>query len=188
MLKRVLPFALAALAANPALAAEEGPFFSMSNPPFMVLIGFILFVALMLFLKVPALISGMLEKRAEGIRSELSEARKLREEAQAVLASYERKQKEVKVKAAEIVAHARKEAELAAKQAREDLKASIARRLAAAEEQIESAKAAAIREVRDTAIQVAVGAAGDVIAKSMTADKANQLIDDAIAKAEDKLH
>lgn len=188
MLKRAIPFSLVMLGASPALAGEEGPFFSMQNPPFMVLVGFLLFVVLLLFLKVPKLIDGMLRKRADGIRTELEEARALREEAQALLASYERRQKQVKTKADEIVAHAKKEAELAAEKARKDLKSSIARRLAAAEDQIESAQAAAIREVRDTAVQIAVAAAGDVIAKTMTPDQANKLIDDAISKAEAKLH
>ena len=189
MLKRLSFAALAALATAPALAApEEGPFFSMQNPMFNVTIGFILFIALLLFLKVPKLIGGMLKKRADGIRSELDEARKLREEAQTILASYERKQKEVKEQAENIVTHAKKEAALAAEQAKAELEASISRRLAAAEEQIDSAQAAAVRDVRDTAIQVAVGAAGDVIAKSLTAADGNKLIEAAIKEAEAKLH
>ncbi len=176
------------LAASPAMAGEEGPFFSMQNPPFMVLVGFLLFLALVLYLKVPGLISDMLNKRAEGIRKDLDEARSLREEAQTILASYERKQKEVKEQAQRIIDHAKEEAAIAAEQARKDLEASIARRLAAAEDQIASAQAAAVKEVRDTAISVAVGAAGDVIAKSMTATEANKLIDAAIKEAEAKLH
>ncbi len=181
--------ALAALAAGPALAAPGGgAFFSMQNPTFNVALGFILFVSLLLFLKVPRLIRGMLSKRAEGIRGDLDEARALREEAQALLSSYERKQKEVQTKAEEIVAHARKEAELASRQANADLEASIARRLAAAEEQIQSAQAAAIREVRDSAVQVAIAAAGDVIAASMTASQGDRLIDEAIEEAGARLH
>ena len=179
---------LLALAANPALAAEEGPFFTIKNPLFNVTIGFILFVALLLFLKVPKLIGGMLEKRAEGIRDELNEARSLREEAQTILASYERKQKEVKDQAERIISHAKEEANIAADQARVDLEASSARRLAAAEDQSTSAKDAAVKEVRDTAISVAIGAAGDVIAKGLGAADGNKLIDAAIKEAEAKLH
>ncbi len=187
MANRITLAALGALAATPALAAE-GPFFTMQNPLFNVTVGFVLFVALLLYLKVPKLISGMLQKRADGIRAELEEARSLREEAQSILASYERKQGEVRDQAERIVKHAREEAELAAEQARKDLKESIARRLAAAEEQIESAKTAAVREVRDTAAQVATAAAGEVIAKTMKATDANKLIDQSIKEAEARLH
>ena len=95
---------------------------------------------------------GMLDKRAEGIQSELDEARRLREEAQTMLASYERKQKEVQEQADRIVAPAKQEAEAAATQARADLEKSIARRVAAAEEQIASAQAAAVKEVRDQSV------------------------------------
>ena len=66
----------------------------------------------------------------------------------------------------------------AAEQAKADLKVSIARRMAAAEDQIASAEAAALKEVRDRAVSIAIGAAKDVIAKQMTADDANKLIQD----------
>ena len=178
---------LFALAASPALA-NEGPFFSLHNPEFVVLIGFILFLALLAYLKVPGLIGGMLDKRAEGIKSDLNEAKALREEAQTILASYERKQKEVQEQADRIVEAAKAEAEIAATQAKEDLKASIARRLAAADEQITSAQASAVKEVRDSAIAVAVAAAEDVIAKKLTAADGNTLIEDAIKDVAAKLH
>lgn len=178
---------LFALAASPALAAS-GPFFSLANTNFVVLLAFILFVAVLYFFKVPGMIGGLLDKRADGIKSELDEAKALRDEAQSILASYERKQQEVAEQSERIIAHAKEEAQLAANQAKQDLEASIARRLAAAEDQIASAEAAAVKEVRDTAVNVAVAAAGDVIAKGMTAAKGNALIDSAIAGLDDKLH
>lgn len=184
-------FALATLialtTATPAFAAK-GPFFSLSNSNFVVLIAFLLFVGVLLYLKVPTLLGGMLDKRAEGIKSELDEARALREEAQTLLAGYERKQKEVQDQADRIVAHAKEEAKAAAEQAKEDLKLSIARRMAAAEDQIASAESSALKEVRDRAVAIAIGAAKDVIAKQMTAAESNKLIEDAIADVDAKLH
>ena len=179
----VLPFTLAA----PAYAAS-GPFFSLNNTDFVVTIAFVLFVALLIYLKVPGMVTKMLDQRADGIQSELDEARALREEAQSILASYERKQREVAEQAEHIVATAKEEAARAAEQAKEDLKTSIARRLQAAEDQIASAEAAAVKEVRDTAVSVAVSAASDVIAKGMAAKDANALIEDAIKDVGDKLH
>lgn len=88
----------------------------------MVLIAFLIFVGVLLYLKVPGTLMGMLDKRASGIKSELEEARALREEAQTLLASYERKQKEVQEQADRIVAAAKEEATVAAEEAREDLK------------------------------------------------------------------
>lgn len=186
MKKLILP-AIAALAATPA-AAASGPFFSLGNTDFVVLLGFVLFIAVLVYFKVPGLLMGLLDKRAEGIQDELDEARKLREEAQSLLASYERKQREVQGQADRIVAHAKQEAELAAEQAKADIQASIARRLQAAEGQIASAEAAAVKEVRDRAAAVAVAAARNVVAEQMTADSAGKLIDDAIADVSAKLH
>lgn len=184
---RKLATLLALTAATPAVAAS-GPFFSLANTDFVVLLAFILFILVLIKFKVPGLLAGMLDKRAEGIQSELDEARALREEAQTILASYERKQKEVQEQAERIVAQAKTDAEAAAEQAKEDLKTSIARRLAAAEDQIESAQASAVKEVRDQAIVIAVGAANEVIAKGMTAADGNKLIDAAIAEVDAKLH
>lgn len=179
--------ALAGLSASPALAAT-GPFFSLDNTDFVVLIAFVIFVGILLYFKVPSMLTGVLDKRAEAIRAELEEARALREEAQTVLASFERRQAEVSQQAERIVAHAKEEAKIAADVAKADLEKSIARRLAAADEQIGAAEAAAVRSVRDRAVQVAIAAAGDVVAKQMDAAQQNKLIDKAIEEAGAKLH
>lgn len=186
MMRYLAPAALIGAAA-PAWAAK-GPFFSLGNTDFIVLIGFLVFIGILVYFKIPSIIMGLLDKRAETIRSELDEARALREEAQTLLASYERKQREVQEQADAIVAAAKSEAEAAAESAKEDLKASVARRLQAAEDQIASAEASALRSVRDEAVNVAIAAAGDVLAKQMSATEANRLIDESIATVEAKLH
>ena len=185
---RLMLTSLLALAASPALAAGDKPFVSLANTDFVVLIGFLVFVGIVLYFKVPGLVGGMLDKRADGIKAELDEAKALREEAQSLLATYERKQKEVQEQADRIVAAAKEEATNAATAAKDDIAKSITRRLAAAEEQIISAQAAAIKDVRDQAIIVAVGAAKDVIASQMDAKSAGALIDDSIVTVGEKLH
>lgn len=181
----ILPVLL--LAAGPALAAT-GPFVSLRNTNFVVLVAFLIFVGALVFLGVPKILGRMLDKRADAIRAELNEAKALREEAQTVLASYERKQKEVAEQSDRIVANAKDEARQAAEQAKKDLEVSMARRMAAAEDQIASAQSKAVKAVKDQAVNVAVAAAREVIAKQMTAQAANKLIDDSITTVETKLH
>ena len=176
------------LAASPALASEEGPFFSLRNPNFVVLIAFLLFVAIIVKFKVPALLGSLLDKRADTIKSELDEARALREEAQSILASYERKAREVQAQAEGIVVAAKRDAQAAADVAKAELQASIARRLKAAEEQIASAEASALKDVKDRAVQVAIAAAGEVLAGQMTADRKAGLIDSAISEVQARLN
>jgi F-type H+-transporting ATPase subunit b len=134
------------------------------------------------------MLTGMLDARANQIKAELAEARALREEARALLSSYEKKQKEVQEQSDRIVAAAKDEAMAAAKLAKDDLKVSIARRLAAAEDQIASAEASALRQVRERAVSVAVAAAAEVLAKQSSAETAAASIDEAIAQVEAKLH
>lgn len=189
---RYLTF-LTAFLATPAFAAGEdtphGLFDpSLGNTDFVVFLGFLLFLAIIFYFGVPKMLGGMLDQRAEGIRSELDEARALREEAQTLLASYERKAREVEEQSARIVTEARVNAETAAEQAKADIESSIARRLDAAKDQIASAEAKASRAVRDSAASVAVAAAAEVIAGGTSAADQNKLIDDAIAEVGRQLH
>ncbi|MCU0909616.1 MAG: F0F1 ATP synthase subunit B [Rhodobacteraceae bacterium] len=188
-MQRIITAVVLAGAATPALAATEGkPFFSLANTDFVVLISFILFIGILVYFKVPGMLTGMLDQRAVRIAAELDEAKALREEARALLSSYEKKSRDMQAQADRIVAQAKASAEAAAAEAREALKQSIARRLATAEEQIAAAEAAAVREVRNRAVTVAVAAAGDVIAGSMAAADANRLIDQSIDTVAAKLH
>lgn len=191
---RYLTIALTALATTPAFAADEydsphGLFDpSLGNTDWIVFIGFLFFLGVIFYFGVPAMLGGMLDKRAEGIKAELDEARALREEAQTLLASYERKAREVEEQASRIVAEAKANAEDAAEQAKADIASSITRRLAAAEDQITSAEQKASRAVRDQAASVAVAAAAEVIAGSTKAADHNKAIEDAIAEVDRKLH
>ena len=184
---RGLIYSSSVLIASPALAAS-GPFVSLRNTDFIVLLAFIAFIGVLVYFKVPSLIGGMLDKRANTIRNELDEARKLREEAQSIFASYERRQKEIEEQAARIVESARKEAEAEADKARATLDVTVSRRLAAAEEQIASAQASAEREVREKAVMVSVAAAKSVLSTQMSASMAKGLIEESIKDVETKLH
>lgn len=184
---RVLLSSLTVLVSAPAFAAT-GPFFSLNNTDFVVLLGFLVFIGVLLYFGVHKILGNLLDDRAEGIRNELDEARALREEAQSILASYERKHKEVQTQADAIVERAKEDAKLAAEQAKDDLKTSIARRLKSAEDQIKSAEASAVKEVRDQAVSVAIEAASDMIAKDMSAKDAGGLIDAAIGDVEQRLN
>ena len=184
---RYLTIAAAALAASPAAAAGD-VFFSLNNTDFIVLLAFVLFIAVLLYFNVPTLLGKMLDKRAEGIQSELDEARTIREEAQSLLASYERKQREVQDQADRIVAQAREDARAAADDAKRDLDRSIERRLQAAEDQIASAEASAVDEVRNRAIDVAVAAAREVVSREISDAKRAELIDQSIETVNQRLN
>lgn len=178
-MKKFAAIALVAASAGPA-AAATGPFFSLHNTNFIVLLAFLVFVGVLVYFKVPSIIGNLLDKRAEGIRADLNEAKRLREEAQEIYASYERRQREVKGQAEEIIANAKREAEAQAAKAKEDLKTSIERRLKGAEEQIASAEQDAVRAVRNRAVQTAVAAASELLAQQVKGGQRSAGIDDAI--------
>lgn len=160
----------------------------LNDTNIVVTIAFLVFIGVLFYFGVPGKITGLLDKRAQGIRDQLDEARSLREEAQSLLASYERKQKEVADQADAIVKAAKEEAQIALEAGKKELEVSIERRLAAATDQIASAEAAAVREVKDRAVQIAVAAASEVMKKKITADQDNVMINDAIKDVSAKLH
>lgn len=183
-------FAIAAgslLIAGPA-AAAEGPFFSLANTDFIVLISFLVFIGVLVYFKVPGLLGGLLDKRAESIRKDLDEARRLREEAQEIYASYERRAREVKSQAEQIVANAKREAEAQAAKAKDDLARSIERRLQGAQDQIASAEADAVRAVRNRAVAASVAAAAEILEQQVRAGSRSAGIDDAIADVARRLN
>jgi F-type H+-transporting ATPase subunit b len=160
----------------------------LQSPEFWVAIAFLFFVALLLYVKVPKLIATALDKRSAAIATQIDEARRLREESEALLAQYQRKEREAQAEAQEIVAHAEAEAKRLAADAQKALEASIARREQLAVEKIAQAEAAAVKEVRTVAVEVATEAARKVIAASIDAGKNNVLVEDAIRELPKHLH
>ncbi|PIY73956.1 MAG: ATP F0F1 synthase subunit B [Rhodobacterales bacterium CG_4_10_14_0_8_um_filter_70_9] len=153
-----------------------------------VAISFVLFFAILWRYNIHTFILNALDARAERIRTELEDAKRLREEAQTLLAGFERRHKEVEGLAEEIVTRARQDAAIAAEEAKKELARSIERRLRAATDQIAAAESAAMRDVKDRAVAVATAAATDVIRASLTPDAANARIDAAIGEVASRLN
>jgi F-type H+-transporting ATPase subunit b len=160
----------------------------LNNTDIVVAIGFLIFVGVLVYFGVPKMLTSRLDARAAQIGADLAEAKALREEAEVLLASYDRKRQEVAALSEGIVAAARREAEQAAEAAKADIGTSVARRLKAATEQIAAAEQAALREIRDRAASVAVAAAGDVIRARMGASEADAMVEAAIRDVGAKLH
>ncbi len=155
---------------------------------FWVGVAFFAFVGLLLYLKVPAMVTAILDKRTQDISDELDRARALREEAQALLASYQRKQRDAEKEAETIVEQANAEAERLTAETTANLEEELQRRSAIALEKISQAEAQAVADVRDFAVDVATSAARRVVTEQVKGDLADKLIDDSIAELSDKLH
>lgn len=153
-----------------------------------VAVAFVLFVALGLYLKVPAMLAKMLDERADKISKELAEARKLREEAQALLAEYQKKRVEAEKDAANIVAQAKVEAEAYGVETRKKLAETIERRTKQAAQKIAQAEAAAIKEVRTTATEAAIAAASKLVGEAVQGAKGSKLIDESIDAVKSRLN
>jgi F-type H+-transporting ATPase subunit b len=162
--------------------------FDPSNPLFWVLVAFLAFIALVLYYRVPSAVGKMLDDRADAIRKELDEARKLREDAQALLADYQRKAREAETEARTIIDQARREAEALAIDARKALAESLERRSKIAEEKIARAESQALSEVRATAVETAVSVAHELLKTRAGGSVGDALISQSINDLRGKLN
>ncbi len=133
-------------------------------------------------------ILGGLDSRAERIRTEIDEATRLREEAQAALATFKRRQRDAMAEAEAIIEHARQDAERLRAAAAADLEQALARREALAMERIAQAEQAAAAEVRNIAVDVALTAARQIITEQLDPVRAGAMIDAAIEDLPQRLH
>ena len=155
---------------------------------FFVGLAFFAFIGVLIYYKVPGMLTKGLDERAERIRNELDEARKLREEAQSLLATYERKQRDAMQEAEEMLAHAAVEAKREHEAALARLEEAIARREQAALEKIAMAEAQAEKEVREAAVDVSVAAAAKLIGERLEGARAGELVDEAIKDLRRHIH
>ena len=157
-----------------------------ADPEFWVLLAVAVF-AVVVWKPVRRAVIGTLDERAMRIRGELEEARKLRDEAEQLLADYRQKEREAEADAQAIIAHARDEAERIAEQSARDLQQSLERRQRLAEERIAQAEAKALDEIRAAAVDVAIAAAREVIVSELGERRGAAMLDAAIAALPQRL-
>ena len=159
----------------------------LANPEFWVVVGFIIFVVAV-GPRVWKMITTGLDQRAMRIKAQLDEAQKLRDEAQALLNEYQRRQKEAAKEAEAILAAAKDVATHHTKEAMAAFEAGMARREKQALEKIAQAEVHATAEVRREAVEVATAATRKLLAQALTDERATALVDASIKELDRKLH
>jgi F-type H+-transporting ATPase subunit b len=155
---------------------------------FFAFVGLLIFLGIVVYLKVPGMMAKSLDDRADQIRNELAEAKRLREEAQHLLAEYQRKRKEAEAEAAQIVATAGREAEMLTAEAKAKTDEFVANRTALSEQKIKQAEADAIKAVRSAAVDLAIAAAETVLAKRADAKVQSDLFKTAVGDVKARLN
>jgi F-type H+-transporting ATPase subunit b len=165
-------------------AHDEGVF---QDPAFWVGLAFVTIVVLAAR-KVVRMVNASLDARAAAIRIQIEEAKKLREDAQALLAEYQKKQRDAMAEAEQIIAQAKQSAARLKVEAEQDLANSIERRKQQALERIAQSEAQALHDVRNTAIDVALNAAETLIQQNLSTQQKQALADQAITELSKRLN
>lgn len=159
-----------------------------AEPTFYAFLALIAFFAILLRFGVHRTIAKTLDDRADAIRSELDEAKRLREEAQEMLASYQRRQREAESEADAIIAQAKSEAKTLKAQARKDMAERLDRRAALAEQRIAQAEAQATAEVKAAAADLAAAAAEEILRTQLKKADLNKIVDNDIKQVGERLN
>jgi F-type H+-transporting ATPase subunit b len=158
------------------------------EPEFWVAVSFFIFIGVLVYFGVHMKVVSALDARALLISKELEEARRLREEAENVLADYRRKLGDVVTEVDNITALATTEAKTLAAETRQSLKEYFDRRIKLAEEKIARAEMEAVREFRSAAVDAAIAAAQNLIVAKLTPDRAKKLVSESIKALKSKLN
>lgn len=145
-------------------------------------VALLLFIGLLIYLKVPQQIAGMLDQRSQAIAKELHEARRLREEAEKLHAEYEAKRAAAEAEAKAIVDAAKEQAAMVAEETRQSMQAAMARREKQAEDRIASAETKATDEVRAAAAEAAIAAAERMIRERMNGEAQAALVREGVSE------
>jgi F-type H+-transporting ATPase subunit b len=155
---------------------------------FWAFVALVIFIGIVFYMKVPGMLGKSLDDRADRIRAELEEARRLREEAQQLLAEYQRKRKEAEREAVDILDAAKREAGQLVSEAQKKTEDYLARRTALAEQKIGQAEREAVQEVRASAVDIAVEAARVLLARKVDSATGAKLFETSVRDVKSKLN
>ena len=159
----------------------------LEDPRLWVALAFFIFIGLT-YKKISAYAIRALDERSAKIKTELDEARRLREEAQAVLADYRQKQAEYRKEAESILEEARRDGDILRARAEEDIKAAMDNRMKQAIERIAQEEASAIAEVRNHVVDMALSSARTLIADHVAAMPQDNFVQMTLGDIERKIH
>jgi F-type H+-transporting ATPase subunit b len=151
-------------------------------------VALVIFLGVLVYLKVPGMIAKAIDARAVKIRHDLDEARRLREEAQALLAEFQKKRKDAEQEAADLVSAAKREAELLLADAHKKTEDYVSRRTAMAEQKIAQAEREAVNEVRSSAVDIAIEAARRLLADNPEIKAGEELFKSSLQELKSKLN
>src|SRR2546423_13081255 len=159
-----------------------------AEPEFWVAVAFVIFVGVLVYVGVPKMLLTALDERGKRVQAELDEARRLKEEAQKLLAEYKAKQRQADAEAVAIIDGAKAEAERIAAESKTKMEEFIARRTKMAETKIAQAEAQAVADVRAAAAEAAAAAAEKMLTDSVQGKLADDLLARGIGDVKRKLN
>jgi F-type H+-transporting ATPase subunit b len=155
---------------------------------FFALVALVMFLGIVFWAGAHKKAGAALDARAAQIDKDITDARKLREDAEALLAEYKQKKLDAEKEAQGIIAQAKSDAAAYSDDAKKKLTDALTRRTKQAENKIAQAEAAAVKEVRGAVTDRAIAAAAKLIAEGSKGKGGEKLIAESIAAVKARLN
>jgi F-type H+-transporting ATPase subunit b len=157
-----------------------------SQPASWTLVAFTIFVVIAIYLKAPSIVAKLLDEQIERVKKELSDAIDLKEEANSLLAEYQRKKEAAEQEAIEIISSAKERAKTYESSALIKSEEIIKRQEVQSIEKINQAEIQAMSRIRKTIIDQSIDSAEKLVSEKISTEKSDQILSDSL-KDLDKL-
>ncbi len=154
---------------------------------FWVAISFIIFFGGLVYLKIPQKINEILNKLITDIKNEIDESEKLRTEAKVLLDNAQKKLDTAQSISNEILEQAKKDSDKLVIELNDKFHNTSEIKKNLAENKIGQMKEAAIKEIKDTSIKIAVDAVKKIITTSVDKSKLDTLFQKNLEETKEEL-
>ena len=151
-----------------------------SQPTSWVFIAFLIFISIVIYLKIPKMVTKLLDEEIGRIKNSLDDARKLKEDANSLLAEYERKIDAANKEAEEIINQAQTNAKIYEENSNKKIADYILRSEKQSIEKIQQAEKSAINNINEEIINKSIAISENVISKNMNDENNQKLFQSSI--------
>ena len=180
----MITFLAFALSPGAGYAAGSKKMISLDNTDFVVLISFLIFVGVLVYFKVPAIIASFLDKRAEDIQNEIEKASEILEEAKEILSSIEADHIRTSETIEKMVMTAKDRAGEEEEKAKKHIEELMKSKLLSAEGQVRSNERKILEEIEARAIDLSIEKVREKLSKSLSGNDYDKHFDSSIQSIE----
>ena len=147
---------------------------------FWVMVSFFLFIGLLIYFQILQKIKSSLDENIGGIKNQIDEADKLKEDAKNILTEHEKKISNSKAEVESLISKANEEAEKNVIKTNQNFHNLMDNRKKNAEERIKQLKNQALKDIKNTSVKIAIESVEKLLKNSLDKSKLDKIYTSSI--------